>query len=41
MPPEADYINDETLKVYEQDNKYDNTNQLILDNSVTLLLGDY
>lgn len=41
MPPEADYINDETLKVYEQDNKYDNTNQLIIDNSVTLLLGDY
>lgn len=41
MPPEADYINDETLKVYEQDNKYDNTNQLIIDNSVTLLLGNY
>lgn len=41
MPPEADYINDEILKVYEQDNKYDNTNQLIIDNSVTLLLGDY
>ncbi|WP_261983596.1 hypothetical protein [Listeria immobilis] len=41
MPPEVDYINDETLKVYEQDNKYDNTNQLIIDNSVTLLLGDY
>lgn len=41
MPPEADYINDETLKVYEQDNKNDNTNQLIIDNSVTLLLGDY
>ncbi|MBC6296664.1 hypothetical protein HCJ45_06015 [Listeria sp. FSL L7-1517] len=42
LPPEADYINDETLKVYEQDlKKYNNTRQLIADNSITLLIGDY
>ncbi|MBC2157169.1 hypothetical protein HCA96_09065 [Listeria innocua] len=42
MPPEADYLNDETLEVYEQDKKmYDQTEQLITNNSVTILLGDF
>ncbi|MBC1479456.1 hypothetical protein HCA37_04420 [Listeria seeligeri] len=42
MPPEADYINDETLEVYEQDlKKYNNTSQLITDNSITVLLGNF
>lgn len=42
MPPEADYINDETVEVYKQDKKkYDNTSQLITDNSITLLIGDF
>ncbi|WP_271002438.1 hypothetical protein [Listeria seeligeri] len=41
LPPKADYVNDETLEVYEQTKKkYDNTSQLITDNSVTLLIGD-
>ncbi|EHG1736110.1 hypothetical protein J3070_001814 [Listeria monocytogenes] len=42
LPPEADYLNDETLEVYEQDKKkYDQTNQLITNDSITLLVGDY
>lgn len=42
LPPEADYLNDETLEVYEQDKKkYDQTEQLITNNSVTILLGDF
>ncbi|CCQ22506.1 Integrin alpha-8 light chain [Listeria monocytogenes N53-1] len=42
LPPEADYLNDETLEVYEKDKKkYDQTNQLITNNSVTILLGDF
>jgi hypothetical protein len=42
LPPEADYLNDETLEVYENDKKkYDQTNQLITNNSVTILLGDF
>ncbi|WP_271004605.1 hypothetical protein [Listeria seeligeri] len=42
MPPEAEYINSQTLEVYEQDlKKYNNTSQLITDNSITLLIGDY
>ncbi|AQP81338.1 hypothetical protein ACULZG_002443 [Listeria monocytogenes] len=42
MRPEADYLNDETLTVYEQDiKKYDQTNQLITNDSITLLIGDY
>ncbi|MBC6296662.1 hypothetical protein HCJ45_06005 [Listeria sp. FSL L7-1517] len=42
LPPEADYINEDTLKLYNQaKKKYNNTTQLIIDNSVTLLLGDY
>ncbi|MCI2627390.1 hypothetical protein KC383_06495 [Listeria monocytogenes] len=42
LPPEADYLNDDTLEVYEQDKKkYDQTNQLITNDSITLLVGDY
>ncbi|EAV9833109.1 hypothetical protein DTQ80_12395 [Listeria monocytogenes] len=42
LPPEADYLNDETLEVYEQDKKkYDQTEQLITNDSITLLVGDY
>lgn len=42
LPPEAEYLNDETLEVYEQDKKkYDQTEQLITNNSVTILLGDF
>ncbi|RKC03444.1 hypothetical protein AE233_00660 [Listeria monocytogenes] len=42
LPPEADFLNDETLEVYEKDKKkYDQTNQLITNNSITLLVGDY
>ncbi|NVS15853.1 hypothetical protein HXB11_09325 [Listeria monocytogenes] len=42
LPPEADYLNDETLEVYEQDKKkYDQTEQLITNDSITLLIGDY
>ncbi|MCI2633202.1 hypothetical protein [Listeria monocytogenes] len=42
LPPEADYLTDETLEVYEQDKKkYDQTNQLITNDSITLLVGDY
>ncbi|MBC2184013.1 hypothetical protein HCB33_11660 [Listeria sp. FSL L7-0233] len=42
LPPEADFLNDETLEVYEKDKKkYDQTNQLITNNSVTILLGDF
>ncbi|MCI2467487.1 hypothetical protein KC271_14575, partial [Listeria monocytogenes] len=42
LPPEADYLNDETLEVYEQDKKkYDQTKQLITNDSITLLIGDY
>lgn len=42
LPPRSDYIKGETTEVYEQDkNKYNNTKQLITNNSVTLLLGDY
>ncbi|EGO3856448.1 hypothetical protein ITX70_001160 [Listeria monocytogenes] len=42
LRPEADYLNDETLEVYEQDKKkYDQTNQLITNDSITLLVGDY
>ncbi|MCI2518959.1 hypothetical protein [Listeria monocytogenes] len=42
LPPEADYLNDETIEVYEQDKKkYDQTNQLITNDSITLLVGDY
>ncbi|MBC2250597.1 hypothetical protein HCB49_11410 [Listeria sp. FSL L7-0123] len=42
LPPEADYLNDETLEVYEKDKKkYDQTNQLITNDSITLLVGDY
>ncbi|EIZ2061860.1 hypothetical protein MOS26_001794 [Listeria monocytogenes] len=42
LPPEADYLNDETLEVYEQDKKkYDQTEQLITKDSITVLVGDY
>ncbi|MEG7762953.1 hypothetical protein U2167_15770, partial [Listeria monocytogenes] len=42
LPPEAEYLNDETLEVYEQDKKkYDNTNQRITNNSITILIGEY
>ncbi|EAD8643473.1 hypothetical protein AWV82_14445 [Listeria monocytogenes] len=42
LPPEADFLNDETLEVYEKDKKkYDQTNQLITNDSITLLVGDY
>ncbi|MFB5199605.1 hypothetical protein ACE4Y2_04930 [Listeria monocytogenes] len=42
LPPEADFLNDETLEVYEQDKKkYDQTEQLITNDSITLLVGDY
>ncbi|CUL08236.1 hypothetical protein OJ258_001244 [Listeria monocytogenes] len=42
LPPEADYLNDETLDMYEKDlKKFNNTTQLIIDNSITLLIGDY
>ncbi|EHC1584684.1 hypothetical protein JT374_002806 [Listeria monocytogenes] len=42
LPPEADYLNDETLEVYEQDKKkYDQTEQLITNDSITLLIEDY
>ncbi|WP_343363602.1 hypothetical protein [Listeria seeligeri] len=42
LPPKADYVNDETLEVYEQTKKkYDNTSQLITDNSITLLIGSF
>ncbi|EFO7248110.1 hypothetical protein HNE19_002711 [Listeria monocytogenes] len=42
LPPEADYLNDETLEVYENDKKkYDQTEQLITNDSITLLIGDY
>ncbi|MFM9515422.1 hypothetical protein RDK54_13325, partial [Listeria monocytogenes] len=41
LPPEADFLNDETLEVYEQDKKkYDQTEQLITNDSITLLIGD-
>ncbi|EAD2692858.1 hypothetical protein D2145_15055, partial [Listeria monocytogenes] len=40
LPPEADYLNDETLDMYEKDlKKFNNTTQLIIDNSITLLIG--
>ncbi|EHZ2531305.1 hypothetical protein K5N14_002357 [Listeria monocytogenes] len=42
LRPEDYYLNDETLAVYEQDKKkYDQTNQLITNDSITLLIGDY
>nr|WP_236719463.1 hypothetical protein [Listeria monocytogenes] len=42
LPPKADYLNDETLEVYNQaKKKYDQTNQLITNDSITVLVGDY
>ncbi|EHL5039458.1 TPA: hypothetical protein ACSZCW_08705 [Listeria monocytogenes] len=42
LPPEAEFINDATLEVYEKDKKkYDQTNQLITNDSITVLVGDY
>ncbi|KXS56905.1 hypothetical protein AWJ02_15055 [Listeria monocytogenes] len=42
LPSEADYLNDETLEVYNQaKKKYDQTNQLITNDSITVLVGDY
>ncbi|HEM0257558.1 TPA: hypothetical protein U0S79_002192 [Listeria monocytogenes] len=42
LRPEDYYLNDETLAVYKQDKKkYDQTNQLITNDSITLLIGDY
>ncbi|EFR92358.1 hypothetical protein NT07LI_0149a, partial [Listeria innocua FSL S4-378] len=36
------YLNDETLEVYNQaKKKYDQTNQLITIDSITVLVGDY
>lgn len=42
LPPKSDYLNDETLEVYNQaKKKYDQTNQLITNDSITVLVGDY
>ncbi|HEL7186207.1 TPA: hypothetical protein UPW55_001603 [Listeria monocytogenes] len=42
LPPKADYLNDETLELYNQaKKKYDQTNQLITNDSITVLVGDY
>ncbi|EJH4364834.1 hypothetical protein ND280_002872, partial [Listeria monocytogenes] len=42
LPPEAEFINDATLEVYEKaKKKYDQTNQLITNDSITVLVGDY
>lgn len=42
LPPKADYLNGETLEVYNQaKKKYDQTNQLITNDSITVLVGDY
>ncbi|EAC9069642.1 hypothetical protein KV64_07030 [Listeria monocytogenes] len=42
LPPEAEFINDATFEVYEKaKKKYDQTNQLITNDSITVLVGDY